>query len=129
MTEVVTASATTTATIITAAPMPAASAARRRKGKRILAEEPKPLKKQVQIEQDEAYAKELEVELNVNINLNELIEQVKRKEKQDNIVMRYQALKRKPQTEAQARKNMMALLFKEYPTKNLSSALPLNLPK
>nr|GFA45988.1 hypothetical protein [Tanacetum cinerariifolium] len=45
-----------------------------------MVEEPKPLKKQAQIKQDEAYARELE---------------------------RYQAIKRKPQTEAQARKNMM----------------------
>nr|GEY69530.1 hypothetical protein [Tanacetum cinerariifolium] len=36
--------------------------------------------------------------------------QVKRKEKQDNTVMRYQALKRKPVTKAQARKNMMVYL-------------------
>nr|GEX68262.1 hypothetical protein [Tanacetum cinerariifolium] len=50
------------------------------KGKWILVEEPKPLKKQAQIEQDEAYARE------------------------------YQALKRKPQTKAQARKNMMIYL-------------------
>nr|GEX61067.1 retrovirus-related Pol polyprotein from transposon TNT 1-94 [Tanacetum cinerariifolium] len=34
-----------------------------------------------------------------------------RKEKEDNVVMRYQALKRKPQTEAQARKNMMIYLM------------------
>nr|GEV93453.1 hypothetical protein [Tanacetum cinerariifolium] len=33
-----------------------------------------------------------------------------RKEKEDNVVMRYQALKKKPQTEAQARKNMMIYL-------------------
>nr|GEV74262.1 hypothetical protein [Tanacetum cinerariifolium] len=39
-----------------------------------------------------------------------VIEQVQRKEKEDNAVMRYQALKRKPQTEAQARKNMMIYL-------------------
>nr|GFC07013.1 hypothetical protein [Tanacetum cinerariifolium] len=77
------------------------------KGKGILVKEPKPLKRQAQIEQDEAYARELEVELNANINWNEVIEQVKRKEKQDNTVMRYQALKRKPVAEAQARKNMM----------------------
>nr|GEU82458.1 copia protein [Tanacetum cinerariifolium] len=50
------------------------------KGKGIMVEEPKPLKKQAQIEQDEAYARE------------------------------YQALKRKPQTKAQARKNMMIYL-------------------
>nr|GEU84842.1 hypothetical protein [Tanacetum cinerariifolium] len=130
MTEVVTAAtATTAATTITAAP----SATKRRNGvvirdpeetatpsvivhsesnskdnvKIILVEEPKPLKKQAHIEQDEAYARELKADLNANINWNEVIEQVKRKEKQDNTVMRYQALKRKPQTEAQARKNMM----------------------
>nr|GFB97337.1 hypothetical protein [Tanacetum cinerariifolium] len=122
MTKVVTAAATT----ITVAPMPKASAARRRKGvvirdpeetatpsvvvhfepkskdkgKGILVGEPKPLKKQAHIEQDEAYAKELEAKLNENINWNAVIEQVKRKEKQDNTVMRYQALKRKPQTKA-----------------------------
>nr|GEV30809.1 putative ribonuclease H-like domain-containing protein [Tanacetum cinerariifolium] len=42
--------------------------------------------------------------------IDEVIEQVQRKEKEDNSVMRYQALKRKPQTEAQARKNMMIYL-------------------
>nr|GEV50494.1 reverse transcriptase domain-containing protein [Tanacetum cinerariifolium] len=35
---------------------------------------------------------------------------VQRKEKEDNVVLRYQALKRKPQTGAQARKNMMIYL-------------------
>nr|GEU48068.1 reverse transcriptase domain-containing protein [Tanacetum cinerariifolium] len=52
-------------------------------GKGILVEEPKLLKKQAQFKQDEAYARELK---------------------------RYQALKRKPRTEAQARKNMMIYL-------------------
>nr|GFA21197.1 hypothetical protein [Tanacetum cinerariifolium] len=80
------------------------------KGKGIMVEEPKPLKKQAHIEQDEAYARELEAELNANINWNEVIKQVKRKEKQDNAVLRYQALKRKPQTNAQAKKNMMVYL-------------------
>nr|GEZ23556.1 hypothetical protein [Tanacetum cinerariifolium] len=131
MTEVVTAAAT-----IIVAPMPKASAARRRKGvvirdpvetatpsvivhsepksmdkgKGILVEEPKPLKKQAQIEQDEVYVRELEAKLNANINWNEVIEQVKRKEKQDNTIMKYQSLKRKPPTEAHARKNMMVYL-------------------
>nr|GEX75789.1 ribonuclease H-like domain-containing protein [Tanacetum cinerariifolium] len=59
---------------------------------------------------DEAYARELEAELNKNIKWDEVIDQVQRKEKNDNVVMRYQALKRKPQTEAQARKNMMIYL-------------------
>nr|GEZ65187.1 hypothetical protein [Tanacetum cinerariifolium] len=80
------------------------------KGKRILVEDPKPLKKQAQIKQDEAYARELEAELNKNINWDEVINHVQRKEKEDNVVKRYQALKRKPQTEAQARKNMMIYL-------------------
>nr|GEV07651.1 putative ribonuclease H-like domain-containing protein [Tanacetum cinerariifolium] len=57
------------------------------KGKGILVKEPKPLKKQAQIEKDEAYARELEAEINKNITL-----------------------KRKPQTEAQARKNVIVYL-------------------
>nr|GEU36966.1 putative ribonuclease H-like domain-containing protein [Tanacetum cinerariifolium] len=127
---------TTTTTTNTAAPMPKASALRKRrgmiiqdpeeaattseimqlkvkskdKGKGILVEEAKPLKRQAQIKQDEAFARELEAELNANINWNDVIDQVKRKERQDITVMRYQALKRKPITEAQERKNMMVYL-------------------
>nr|GEX17816.1 hypothetical protein [Tanacetum cinerariifolium] len=41
---------------------------------------------------------------------NDVIDQVKRKENQDNKAMRYQTLKRKPVTKAQARKNMMIYL-------------------
>nr|GFA16106.1 hypothetical protein [Tanacetum cinerariifolium] len=59
------------------------------------------LLRQAQIEHDKAFARQLEAELNANINWNDVVDQVKRKEKQDNIVMRYQALKRKPVTEAQ----------------------------
>nr|GEW87751.1 hypothetical protein [Tanacetum cinerariifolium] len=140
MTEVVTvvaATITAVGTPITAATITAApSAARRRKGvvirdpketatlstivhseikakykgKGILVEEPKPLNKQAQIELDEAYARELEAEINKNINWDDVIEHVKRKGKEDNAVLRYQALKRKRQTEAQARKNMMVYL-------------------
>nr|GFA02299.1 hypothetical protein [Tanacetum cinerariifolium] len=80
------------------------------KGKGILVEEPKLFKRQAQIEQDEAFARELEAKLNANIKWNEVIEQVKRKERQDNTVLRYQALKRKLVTEAQERKNMMVYL-------------------
>nr|GEW39692.1 hypothetical protein [Tanacetum cinerariifolium] len=54
--------------------------------------------------------KELEAELNKNIDWDEVIDHVQRKQKEDNVVIRYQALKRKPQTEAQARKNMMIYL-------------------
>nr|GEV33924.1 uncharacterized mitochondrial protein AtMg00810-like [Tanacetum cinerariifolium] len=61
-------------------------------------------------EQDEAFTRELEEELNKNINYDDVIKKVQRKEKEDNVVLRYQALKRNPQTEAQARKNMMIYL-------------------
>nr|GEU56842.1 putative ribonuclease H-like domain-containing protein [Tanacetum cinerariifolium] len=80
------------------------------KGKGILVEEPKPLKKQAQIKQDEAFTRELEAELNKTINWDDVIDQVQRNDKEDNVVMRYQALKRKPQTEAQARKNIKIYL-------------------
>nr|GEV46867.1 putative ribonuclease H-like domain-containing protein [Tanacetum cinerariifolium] len=80
------------------------------KGKGILVEEPKPLKKQAQIEHDEKYAREVEAELNRNIDWDEVIDHVQRKHKEDKSVKRYQALKKKPQTEAQARKNMMVYL-------------------
>nr|GEW35950.1 hypothetical protein [Tanacetum cinerariifolium] len=58
------------------------------KGKRILIEEPKPLKGQAQIDTDEAFARQLEAELNANVNWNDVIEQVKRSKRQDNTVMR-----------------------------------------
>nr|GEU51207.1 uncharacterized mitochondrial protein AtMg00810-like [Tanacetum cinerariifolium] len=80
------------------------------KGKGILVKEPKPLKKQAQIEQDEQYARELEAELNKTIDWYEVIDHVQRKQKEDKFVKRYQALKRKPHNEAQARKNMMIYL-------------------
>nr|GEV63258.1 hypothetical protein [Tanacetum cinerariifolium] len=41
---------------------------------------------------------------------DDVMKQVKKREKQDNEVMRYQALKRKPLTEAQVRKNMIIYL-------------------
>nr|GEX12933.1 hypothetical protein [Tanacetum cinerariifolium] len=80
------------------------------KGKGILVEEPKPLKKKQQIEQDEQYARELHAELNKDIDWDEAIDHVKLKAKEDPAVKKYQAMKRKSQTEAQAKKNMMIYL-------------------
>nr|GEW16938.1 hypothetical protein [Tanacetum cinerariifolium] len=80
------------------------------KGKAIVIEEPKPLKSQVQIDLDEEVARQLEAELNADINWNVVIEQVKRSERLTNAVMKYQALKRKPLTKAQARRNMIVYL-------------------
>nr|GEW66427.1 ribonuclease H-like domain-containing protein [Tanacetum cinerariifolium] len=51
--------------------------------------------------------KELEAVLNRNIDWEEVIDHVNKKAKEYPAVKRYQALKRKPQTEAQARKNMI----------------------
>nr|GEV63219.1 putative ribonuclease H-like domain-containing protein [Tanacetum cinerariifolium] len=53
------------------------------KGKGIMVHESKPLKKKTQIEQ-EAYTRELEAKLNKNIDWDNVIEQVQRKEKEDN---------------------------------------------
>nr|GEU59680.1 hypothetical protein [Tanacetum cinerariifolium] len=80
------------------------------KGKGILVEEPKPLKKKQQIKQDEQYARELHVELKKEIDWDEVIDHVKLKAKEDPTVKKYQAMKRKPQTEGQARKNMILYL-------------------
>nr|GEW69295.1 xylulose kinase-1 [Tanacetum cinerariifolium] len=80
------------------------------KGKGILVEEPKPLKKKQQIKLDKQYARELHAELNKDIDWDEAIDHVKSKAKEDTVVKRYQVLKRKAQTEAQARKNMIMYL-------------------
>nr|GEX19310.1 xylulose kinase-1 [Tanacetum cinerariifolium] len=53
---------------------------------------------------------ELESELNADINWNVVIEQVKRSERLTDAVMKCQALKRKPLTEAQARRNIIVYL-------------------
>nr|GEZ12329.1 hypothetical protein [Tanacetum cinerariifolium] len=72
------------------------------KGKEIMVEEPKPLKKKQQIEMDEEYARKLHAELNKDIDWDVTIDYVNLKAKEDPTVQRYQAMKRKPQTEAQA---------------------------
>nr|GEZ10723.1 hypothetical protein [Tanacetum cinerariifolium] len=59
---------------------------------------------------DEEYAKKLHAELNKDIDWDVAIDHVKLKAKENPAVQRYQAMKRKPQTKAQARKNMMMYL-------------------
>nr|GFA52164.1 hypothetical protein [Tanacetum cinerariifolium] len=80
------------------------------KGKYILIEEPKPLKRQAQIKLDEEVVRQLEAKMNSNINWNDVIEQLKRNERLNDVVMKYQTLKRKPLTQAQARRNMIVYL-------------------
>nr|GEW48353.1 hypothetical protein [Tanacetum cinerariifolium] len=90
---------TATAPTLTTAP----SAARRRKG--VVIRDPEETATPSTIIHSEAKSKDKGKGI-----LDDVINQVQRKEKEDNAVMRYQALKRKPQTEAQARKNMMIYL-------------------
>nr|GEW79815.1 hypothetical protein [Tanacetum cinerariifolium] len=99
---------TTTAPTLTTAP----SAARRRKG--VVIRDPKETATPSTIIHTEAKSKDkgkgILAELNNNIDWDEVIDHVQRKEKEDNVVKIYQALKRKPQTKAQDRKNMMIYL-------------------
>nr|GEU43415.1 uncharacterized mitochondrial protein AtMg00810-like [Tanacetum cinerariifolium] len=104
---------TAASTIISAAEpqVPAATiTAARDKGKGIMVEEPKPLKKKQQVEMDEEYARKLHAKLNKDIDWDVAIDHVKQKAKKDPAVQRYQFIKKKPQTEAQARKNMIMYL-------------------
>nr|GFC45234.1 hypothetical protein [Tanacetum cinerariifolium] len=80
------------------------------KGKGIMVEEPKPMKKKQQVELDEAYAMKLHEELNQDIDWDVAIDHVKQNAKEDPYVPRYQVMKKRHQTEAQARKNMIMYL-------------------
>nr|GEY31501.1 hypothetical protein [Tanacetum cinerariifolium] len=59
------------------------------------------------VEMDEAYARKLHEELNKDINWDVAIDHVKQKSKEDPYVQRYQVMKKIPQTEAQAQRNMI----------------------
>nr|GEX71152.1 hypothetical protein [Tanacetum cinerariifolium] len=80
------------------------------KGKEIMVEEPKPMKKKQQVKMDEEYARKLHEELNKDIDWDVAIDHVKQKAKEDPYVQRYQVMKKRPQTEAQARRNMIMYL-------------------
>nr|GEY83953.1 hypothetical protein [Tanacetum cinerariifolium] len=79
-------------------------------GKGIMVEELKPIKKKQQVELDEAYARKLQEELNQEIDWEVAMDHVKQKGKENPYVQRYQVMKKKPQTEDQARRNMMVYL-------------------
>nr|GEV34760.1 hypothetical protein [Tanacetum cinerariifolium] len=80
------------------------------KGKGIMLEEPNPMKKKQQVELDKAYARKLQEELNQYIDWEVAMDHVKQKAKENPYVQRYQVMKKRPQTEAQARRNMMVYL-------------------
>nr|GFA43506.1 hypothetical protein [Tanacetum cinerariifolium] len=85
------------------------------KGKGILIEAPKPIKKKDQIDMDAEYARKLQEEINKeheeaykNIDWNAALDHVQSKEPQ--YIKRYHGMKKKPQTESEARKNMLFYL-------------------
>nr|GEY90608.1 hypothetical protein [Tanacetum cinerariifolium] len=85
------------------------------KGKGILIEALKPLKKKDQIEMDAEYAKKLQEEINKeheeaykNIDWNVAFDHVQSKEPQ--YIKRYYGMKKKPQTESEACKNIIFYL-------------------
>nr|GFB74312.1 hypothetical protein [Tanacetum cinerariifolium] len=80
------------------------------KGKGIMVEESKPMKKKQQAELDEAYERKLHEELNQDIDWEVAMDHVKQKAKENPYVQRYQTMKKRPQTEAQAQRNMMMYL-------------------
>nr|GFA18941.1 hypothetical protein [Tanacetum cinerariifolium] len=64
----------------------------------------------VNVEMDEAYARKLHEELNQDIDWDVAIDHVKQKAKEDPYVQRCQVIKKRPQTEAQAQRNMIMYL-------------------
>nr|GEX75801.1 hypothetical protein [Tanacetum cinerariifolium] len=87
------------------------------KGKGILVETPKPIKKKDHIELDAEYAKKLHEEINKDhedfnkdIDWDAAMDHVNQKYKNPQYIKRYQGMKKRPQTESEARKNMMIYL-------------------
>nr|GEY98856.1 hypothetical protein [Tanacetum cinerariifolium] len=87
------------------------------KGKGILVETPKPMIKKDQIELDAEYAKKLHEEINKDyqefskdIDWDAAMDHVNQKSNNPQYIKRYQGMKKRPQTESEARKNMMIYL-------------------
>nr|GFA23075.1 hypothetical protein [Tanacetum cinerariifolium] len=80
------------------------------KGKGILVETPKPMKKKDQIELDAEYARKLHEEINKYIDWDAAMDHVNQKSKNPQYIKRYQGMKKRHQTESEARKNIMIYL-------------------
>nr|GEX79724.1 hypothetical protein [Tanacetum cinerariifolium] len=87
------------------------------KGKGIMIETLKPMKKKDQIKLDAEYARKLHEEINKDheeinkdIDWDAAIYHVKQKSKNPQYIKRYQVMKKRPQTESEAHKNMMIYL-------------------
>nr|GEX18297.1 hypothetical protein [Tanacetum cinerariifolium] len=102
MTKVVTTAGATTTAEATKFSVP-----RKRRG--VVIQDPKETTSIV-VMNSEVQSKDKGKELNVDINWNVVIEQVKRSERLNDAMMKYQTLKRKPLTKSQASKNMIIYL-------------------
>nr|GEY33689.1 hypothetical protein [Tanacetum cinerariifolium] len=88
------------------------------KGKGILVEAPKPMKKKDEIEMDAKYARKLQKEIdrdhdgfNKDVDWDAAMDHVNQKSSSNpQYIKRYQGMKKRPQTESEARKNMMIYL-------------------
>nr|GEV21803.1 ribonuclease H-like domain-containing protein [Tanacetum cinerariifolium] len=88
------------------------------KGKGILVETPMPMKKKDQIKLDAEYARKLHEEINkdheeinIDIDWDAAMDHVNQKSSNNpQYIKRYQGMKKRPQTESKARKNMMIYL-------------------
>nr|GFA18354.1 hypothetical protein [Tanacetum cinerariifolium] len=111
--------------VVTTARATKVSVPRKRKGVIIQDPEETTTKATMQPKLGEEVTRQLEAELNAHINWNVVIEQVKRNERLNDAVMKYQTLKRKPLTQAQAIRNMIVYLknmdgFKMYYFKGMT---------
>nr|GFA61254.1 hypothetical protein [Tanacetum cinerariifolium] len=88
------------------------------KGKGIMVEAPKPIKKKDQIELDVEYVRKLHEEINKDdadfnkdIDWNSIMDHVNKKSSTNpQYIKRYHGMKKRPQTESEARKNLMIYL-------------------
>nr|GFB45032.1 hypothetical protein [Tanacetum cinerariifolium] len=88
------------------------------KGKGIMVETPKPMKKKDRIEIDAEYARKLQEEIdrdhdrfNKDVDWDAAMDHVNQKSSSNpQYIKRYQGMKKRPQTESEARKNMMIYL-------------------
>nr|GEX36576.1 hypothetical protein [Tanacetum cinerariifolium] len=112
ITDVVTAAASqvSAASITISAAKPTKTPKVKEKGKGILVETSKPMKKKDQIELDAEYARKDHKEFNKDIDWDAAMDHVYQKSKNPQYIKRYQGMKKRPQTESEARKNMMIYL-------------------
>nr|GEU89031.1 hypothetical protein [Tanacetum cinerariifolium] len=96
---------------------PAETPKLKEKGKGILVETPKPMKKKDQIELDAEYVRKLHEEINKDheeinkdIDWDVAFDHVKQQSKNPQYIKRYHRMKKKPQTENEAHKNLIAYL-------------------